>query len=425
MAVTHEHHAPALPRPEELVAPASVTQWRKYLTFPALILTLWALIGLGLNFGDPVGMNHFLRAYLVGFMFCCGLTLGCLVLLMVQHVTGGKWGLVMRRIFEAGSRNWWLMALMFVPIAAGLKYLYPWANHTGLTAHGEHALHVREAYLNPKMFIIRAIAYFAAWGLLAVILNRWSLRQDHPPASPEEGNALRLRFMRLSGFGILFYAVSLSLAVVDWVMSLDAVWYSTIYGMLYMAGQALLAMSFAIIVLVMLAKTEPMKHLLRKNELHDNGKFLLAFVMLYTYLSFSQFIIIWSGNLKEEIPWYLARSRNGWLPVFLVLAIFHFVVPFLLLLNRNLKKQGERLAMVAAMLVLMRYLDLYWHILPNFADVSWPTGNFDPTLWDLVVPAAMACVWFTLFFRELGTRPILPLYHPLFPQIMEKSHGAH
>jgi hypothetical protein len=425
MAATQEHHAPALPRPEQLVAPASVLRWRKNMAIPAFFFTATALVGLFLNLGDATGMSHFLRAYLVGFMFCLGLTLGCLALLMVQHVTGGKWGLVMRRIFEAGSRNWWLAALMFVPIAAGMKYLYPWANHTGLTAHGEHALHVREVYLNPKMFLLRAVVYFAAWGLLAILLNKWSLRQDHPLASAEEANALRLRFMRLSGGGILFYAVSLSLAVVDWVMSLDAVWYSTIFGMLYMAGQALLAMAFAIFVLVLLSRDEPMKTLLRKKELHDNGKFLLAFVMLYTYLAFSQFIIIWSGNLKEEIPWYLARSRNGWLPVFLVLALFHFAVPFLLLLNRNLKKHGARLAQVAALLVVMRYVDLYWHILPNFADVSWPTGYFAPTLWDLVVPLALASIWFTLFFRELGTRPVLPLYHPLFPEIMEKSHGAH
>jgi hypothetical protein len=386
-----------------------------------------AIIGfvMSANSSDPLALTRFLRAYLVGFMFCCGLTLGSLALLMLQHVTGGKWGLVMRRIFEASSRNLLPLAIMFVPIALGLKYLYPWATGTGLTAHGEHALHVRHAYLNPSMFILRAVLYFIGWGVFAYLLNKWSLRQDRPFDSPSDANDLRLRFMRLGAGGVLFYAITISLAAVDWVMSLDAVWYSTIWGMLYMVGQALLAMSFSIIVLVIIARYEPMKSLLRRAELHDNGKLLLAFVMLYTYLSFSQFIIIWSGNLKEEIPWYLARVRNGWFPVIVTLFLFHFVVPFLLLLNRDLKKHGPRLMAVAILLVAMRLLDLYWHIMPMFSDLSWPTGHFHLSVWDIVLPVALAGIWIALFFWQLGRRPILPAYHPLLPEILEKPHGAH
>jgi len=331
----------------------------------------------------------------------------------------------MRRIWEAASRNLPLQALMFLPIAFGVRVLYPWTNPSGLTAHGVHAVHVREVYLNTDAFLIRAAMYFIGWGIFVFFLNRWSPLQDVPQASLEEANRLRLRFMRLSGGGLFFYALSVTLAVVDWIMSLDAVWYSTIYGMMYMVSQALVAMSFAILVIVMLAKYEPMRSLLRKVELHDNGKLLLAFVMLYTYLSFSQFIIIWSANLKEEIPWYLARVRNGWKPLFIVIFFIHFVAPFLLLLNRKLKRHGPQLAAVALLLIVARYLDLYWHILPNFSDVSWPDGFFHPTLWDLFVPAAMVSIWIAAFFWQLGRRPILPVYHPLVPQILERSHGAH
>jgi hypothetical protein len=427
MAKHTEHHVPARPRPDELRAPWIVGQYQKTAGVIGGIGVLAAIIGavMSSNSADPLAMTRFLRAYLVGFMFCCGLTLGSLALLMLQHITGGKWGLVMRRIFEASSRNLPLLAVMFIPIALGLKYLYPWAAGTGLTAHGEHALHVRHAYLNPQMFLLRAALYFVGWGIFAYLLNKWSLRQEEPFDSSASANDLRLRFMRLGAGGVLFYAITISLAAVDWVMSLDAVWYSTIWGMLYMVGQALLAMSFSIVVLVTLAKYEPMKSLLRRTELHDNGKLLLAFVMLYTYLSFSQFIIIWSGNLVEEIPWYLARVRNGWMPIIVALFLFHFVVPFLLLLNRNLKKHGPRLLAVAVLLIVMRLLDLYWHIMPTFADLSWPTGHFRLGVWDIVLPVTLAGIWFAMFFWQLARRPILPAYHPLMPEILEKSHGAH
>jgi hypothetical protein len=320
----------------------------------------------------------------------------------------------------------WLVALMFIPIALNVKVLYSWASGD-MSFHGQHATHVREVYLNVHAWLIRAILFFAGWGVFAFILNRWSALQDSPLPSYEASERLRLRLMRLGAGGVLFYAVTISLAAIDWVMSLDAVWYSTIYGMIYMAGQALEAMALSIIVLVMLARFEPFRSMLRKTELHDNGKLMLAFVMLYTYLSFSQFIIIWSGNLTEEIPWYLARVRNGWRPVIVTLFLIHFVVPFLLLLNRNLKKQGPRIAKVALLLVIARAVDLYWQVVPNFKDAAWPTGSLMAGFhWtDIVVPFALFALWLTLFFWELGKRPILPAYHPLVPQILEKSHGAH
>jgi hypothetical protein len=434
MPVT-EHYAGITTRPvglpQDLSAPWIVGKMQRTWGIAAGVGIVLAIIGFVLvGTKSHVGMQAFMRAYLVGFMWCLGASLGCLALLCVQHISGGKWGLVMRRLFEAGSRNIWLVAIMFIPLAIACKTVenfYPWMWFEGMTFHGQHATHVREVYLNYHAWITRAIIFFSGWGLFIYLLNRWSLLQDAPLPSFETSERLRLRFMRLGAGAVLFYAITISLAAIDWVMSLDAVWYSTIYGMIYMAGQALCAMAFCIAVLVMLAKYEPFRSMLRKTELHDNGKLMLAFVMLFTYLSFSQFIIIWSGNLTEEAPWYLARVRNGWRPVIITIFLIHFAVPFLLLLNRSLKKQGPRIAKVAILLVVARFVDLYWQIVPNFRDAAWPSGSFAQGFhWtDIVVPFALAATWISLFFWNLARRPVLPAYHHLVPQILEKSHGAH
>jgi hypothetical protein len=436
---TVEHHAPTsvivrpAGLPEDLSAPWNIGKLRRTWGIAAGILIAISVIGfiLALNAKDPhLEKTAFMRAYLVGFMWCLGGSLGCLAALMIQHVTGGKWGLVMRRLFEAGSRNLWFSAVLFIPLAIACKSLvmfYPWNWFDGMTLHGQHSTTVRIKYLNFDFWLGRAIFFFAAWGVLTWILNRWSTLQDHKFESFDAYEKLRLRFMRLSGFGLVFYSVTITLASIDWVMSLDAVWYSTIYGMIYMVGQTLSAMAFCLIILIALAKQEPFRSILRKTELHDNGKLLLAFVMLFTYLSFSQFIIIWSANLTEEIPWYIARVRNGWKPIIITIFLIHFAVPFLLLLNRNLKKQGPQLAKVCLLLLFARVLELYWEVVPNFGDAAWRTGTLAQGFrWtDIVVPLAMISAWTALIMWELAKRPILPAYHRLVPEILEKSHGAH
>ncbi len=435
---TVEHHAPTsvvvrpAGLPEDLSAPWNITKLRNTWGIAAGILIAISVIGfiLALSSHDPIAKTAFMRAYLVGFMWCLGGSLGCLALLMIQHVTGGKWGLVMRRLFEAGSRIIWFAAILFIPLAIACKTLdnfYPWMWRDGMTFHGQHATHVREHYLNFNAWIARAVLFFFCWWGISLVLNRWSKLQDQKFDSFDAYERLRLRFMRLSGFGLVFYSVTITLGAIDWVMSLDAVWYSTIFGMIYMVGQTLSAMASCLIVLVALAKYEPFRSILRKTELHDNGKLLLAFVMLFTYLSFSQFIIIWSANLTEEIPWYIARVRNGWRPIIVTIFLIHFAVPFLLLLNRNLKKQGPQLAKVALLLLFARVLELYWEIVPNFRDAAWPIGSLAQGFhWtDIVVPLAMIAAWTSLFMWELAKRPILPAYHRLVPEILEKSHGAH
>src|SRR5205085_8271836 len=235
----------------------------------------------------------------------------------------------------------------------GLGYLLPWAGRFpyDLGPHAEHSIQFRQPYMTETWFVVRAAFYFLSWGIFVYLFNRWSVQVDVPAPSLDAYHKLRLRFMRLGGGGLVFYAITITLAAVDWVMSLDPIWYSTIWGMIYMVGQVLLALSFTIVILVMLSRYEPMMSLLRITELHDVGNLTLAFVMLYTYVSFSQFIIIWSGNLPEEVPWYMARVQHGWKPVMVVLVMIHFALPFLLLLNRSLKRRAPQLVAVAFLFI--------------------------------------------------------------------------
>jgi len=439
MAVATKDHLQPLPahiNAEYLQPPFVVAEYQRRWGMAGGIGAIITIIGAVWSYktGDFLHIQHFWRAYLVGFMFCVGMTAGSMALLMLQHVTGGKWGLVLRRILEAGTRTWWFSFALFLGLAFfGAKYLYPWSTLPEISntigAHAHESLASRGSYATLHWWTIRGVLIFLGWGVFIWFFNRWSPMQDEPPRSWEWANRLRIRFMRLGGAGVLFYALTITLASVDWTMSLDAVWYSTIWGMMYMVGQTMAGLCLAIITLVMLAKYEPLSTLLRKTELHDVGKLLLAWVMLYTYLSWDQFIIIWSGNLPEEIRWYIPRVRGGWMPVFLFLAIFHFVVPFLLLLNRNLKKHGPRLMRVAVLLMVARLVDLYWHIVPAFRDENVlsgvPGAGFHPTWLDVVVPVSMICLWLGLFLGELRKRPILIAYHPSFHEILEPSHGAH
>jgi hypothetical protein len=432
----HEHSVtmPSQLTPQDLAPSWIVGHMRRRWTILGGIGVVITLVAFFVSFsGDFAARQHFFRAYLIGFMFCLGLTLGSMAMLMLSHVTGGKWGFVLRRIFEAATRNFLLVVLLFIPIMAALTYIYPWAGDLSrLTLADRHAIDWRGGYFVKQnlegigryfWFYFRAVVYFIGRGLLIFYLNRWSRLYDEPPASSEASNQNRLRLMRLGGGGLVFWSLTISLASIDWVMSLSPAWYSTIWGMIYMVGEALAGLAWAILILVLLAKYEPMKSLLRVTELHDNGKLLLAFVMLYTYVSWSQFLIIWSGNLVEEIPWYVARMDGKWHYVGLIVVIFHFALPFLLLLNRSLKKRPNQLATVAIVLLLARIADLLWHVVPSYADSSGLYHRFLITWMDIMVPLSMAAVWIAFFFWELGKRPLLPAYHPLLPEILEKSHG--
>ena len=370
------------------------------------------VLGLALcAFGYTLSHEHFFRSYLMAYVFWTGVALGSLAWSMVHHLSGGAWGIVSRRVFEASSRTLPFMAVLFLPIALGMHELYVWARPDVVAA--DRALQFKSAYLNVPFFFVRAALYFVIWTALAYTLSAWSLRQDRDPDSK-----LAIRMQRLSGAGLVIYAVTILFMSVDWMMSIDPHWYSTIYGILFMGGQGLASMAFTIAVLVLLARTEPMSRVIGPNHLHDLGKLMLAFVMLWAYFSFSQFLIIWSGNLPEEIPWYLSRLRGGWEWVSVLVVVGHFALPFLLLLHRDLKRTGTTVATIAAFIIVMRLVDLFWQLGPGHGEellsVHWL---------DVVAPIALGGVWVALFLWQLGTRPLLPLGEPTLYEAIEQGQG--
>ena len=353
--------------------------------------------------------TQFFRSYLFAYMFWIGFPLGGMAIVMLHHLTGGQWGLPIRRTLEAASRTLPLMAALFIPILLGLPRLYRWAQPAAVAA--DPILKYKHPYLNDWFFIARTIVYFAAWILWAYLLNRWSARQDET-GDPRIANRLE----SFSGPGLVIYGLTITFASIDWAMSIDGKWYSTIYGLLFMVVQVLVALAFAICVARRLAQSEPLSSYVNPQQFQDLGNLLLTFVMLWAYLAFSQFLIIWSGNLKEEIPWFESRARGVWAALAVFLIVFHFFVPFLLLLSRNVKRRMKMLAAVSAGLLFVSLVDVYWLVVPAFE----PSGPRLHVL-DFLAPIGIGGIWLAAFFRELRSRALLPLHDPGFAEVF--AHG--
>jgi hypothetical protein len=372
-----------------------------------------ALIGLVLcAIGWAKTPDQFFHSYLVAFLFVLGLSLGSLGLLMLQHLTGGHWGIVIRRPLESATRALPLVGVLFLPIFWGMKYLYS----AWLTApsSGEGALsEFQRSYLTTNKFITRAVIYFAIWMLLMFVFNRWSKEQD----MNREDRGLRRRLKMVAGPGIILYVFVMTFAAIDWVMSLSPHWASTIYGFLFVIGQLISSMSLMIAVVVLLSKTEPMAGLIQERHLHDLGKLLLAFVMLWAYFGFSQLLIIWSGNLPEEITFYRSRLYGGWGVVAVIVLVFHFFVPFFLLLSRDVKRNARILPKIAIWLIVMRFVDLFWLTRPEF------TANALPNWLDLAAPLAVVGLWLFFFAFNLKQLPLLPLGDPKLEEAI--AHDEH
>jgi hypothetical protein len=358
--------------------------------------------------------DQFFRSWLVGFLFVLGLSLGSLALLMLQHMSGGQWGLVGRRVFEAASRNIPFVAVVFVPLLFGLPRLYTWAQPE--TVRADHILQMKAPYLNVPFFLGRAVFYFVVWTLMSWFLNSWSAAQDRGEVAvrPEDTR----RFRVVSAPGLLVYVLTLTFASIDWVMSLDPHWYSTIFGLILVAGQGLSGLALVIAVLAMLTDTEPYATYLNPGHFLDLGKLLLAFVMLWAYFAFSQFLIIWSGNLPEEIPFFFNRLRGGWQYVSALILIGHFALPFVLLLSRDLKRRPRLLAQVAIAILVMRVVDIMWIVEPMFKHQGFPIHWMDVAL-----PVGLMGVWLFLFTRNLRSRALLPLNDPFFKEAF--AHDVH
>lgn len=377
---------------------------------PALIIG--AIAFLFLLGGALLDRTHFFQAYLIAYLFWVGIALGSLALLMLQHLTGGQWGLIIRRVLEAATRTLPLMLLLFVPIVVGAIHIYPWMNHELMAE--KPALIAKSRYLNLWFFAVRAVVYFAIWFGCAYLLNTWSLRQD------ESADRRLTKNMRsLSGPGLVVFVLAVTFASVDWAMSLNPEWYSTIYGLIYVAAWALSALAFSTAMMSVLSRHEPLSRLVRPSHFQDWGKLLLALVMLWAYFAFSQFLVIWSGNLPEEIHWYLPRVRGIWGTIALLVVIFHFGFPFLLLLSRRVKRDPRLLMIVALVVLFMRLVDLFWMIEPEFSHGS-GIGALGLGM-AIVAQFAVGGIWLATFLWQLGKRPLLPVNDPQFENLVAQA----
>jgi hypothetical protein len=346
--------------------------------------------------GAVASPEQFFRSYLLAYLFWIGIALGCFAVVMLHHLVGGGWGFVIRRLLESGTRTLPLMLVLLIPLLFGLRYIYVWARPEAVAA--DELLQHKSAYLNVPFFLVRTAFYFAAWLGLAYFLNKWSAEQDRAPSA-----GIKTRLQNLSGPGLVLYGLTVTFASVDWVMSLEPHWFSTIYGIIFMVGQALATLAFVIAALMLLANRRPLADVLRPQHFHDLGNLMLAFVMLWAYVAFSQFLIIWSGNLPEETPWYIARFNGGWGWIAVLLIVFHFMLPFLLLLSRQNKRRLRMLASIAAAMIVVRFLDMLWVVLPAFhakeLRIHWM---------DLLAPVGIGGIWLATFVWQLKGRPMLP-----------------
>lgn len=398
----------SVPSEVDLTPPAELKGLARRAGLIGLIGAALSLVGLAV---DP---TQFYRSYLVAWLFVTGITLGCFALGLLHQLTRGGWGVMIRRILGAATRTLPLLALGFVPIVVGMQELYPWARPE--VVEHDALIQAKTWWLNAKDFTLRGFGYFAVWGFFVWALNRLSKRQDEVQSSK------LFRLMQATAApGLLLYCLAATLASVDWIMSLDPHWYSSLFGVNFIGGHAVSALAFLIPMAVWLGNRAPMDRLFRPRHFHDYGKLLLAFVMLWTYFQLSQLIIVWSGDLPEEVTWYLARIEGGWKWISIALIFGHFALPFLLLLSRDLKRDAGKLAGVAGVLLAMRWLDLYWQVAPAFQHGEHAGLQFH---WlDLATLLGVGGVWFAFYLWHLGRRPLLPVHEPYLADALEDEHG--
>ena len=372
---------------------ARISVWQRRSLLAGLCGVLLAAVAFFLDSGQ------FLRSYLYAYVFWTGMALGCLCIQLLHHTVGGKWGMVIRRLCEAGAATLPYMAALFVPVLLALPVLYVWARPE---AASDLNLRGKATYLNVPFFAARTGFYFAIWILYARLLRRWSAEQDRT------GDARLIVKMRaLSAPGLVVFTFTATFAFVDWIMSLEPHWFSTIYGAMFLTGEVLEAFAFVIALVIVLSRIEPLRDYLAPQHFHDLGNMMLTFTVLWAYLAFSQYLIIWAGNLPDEIPWYVRRLGQGWGVIALILVLFHFCVPFLLLLQRGIKRQPDWLFRVCVLMIVVRLIDVYWVVEPSFY------GNHPQLSWmDFVTPLAVGGLWLALFFWQLRSRPLIPVRDP-------------
>jgi len=401
-------------------APDDVKGWAIIALFVGVIGSI-VVLGAALFFPDL--REQALRSWLLGFIFWGGIGIGSIGVLMLQYLTGGAWGVVSRRVLEAGARTLPILFILFLPMIIGV-YTASVYNWTHLSAATDEAMLHRGWYMTPLGWISRSVLYFVLFGIMTWYLDRASRDQD--ASSTAEGAAENLiKASRFSGPTMVIFALVVTFAAVDWVMMLDPHFFSTIFGMLFIAGWALSCFCFTVLVLAALSDKPPFNQVLGKRHFHDLGKLMLALVMVWAYFNFSQFLIIWSGNIPEETVWFLARMKGVWGWVGAALIFFHFAFPFLVLLHQDFKRHAKWLATLAVFILIMRIVDMLYLIGPNprISDPHSIHGTFIISWLDLVGPIAVGGIWLWYFFTQLAKRPVVPVNDPFLQPAIEHGRG--
>ena len=435
----HGSHSHSGPRtlPASLDAPDVLQAWRRRALVVAVV---FALLTLPFVFVSG-GQGHILRAYLMGYMTAFNFAGGALVLLMLQYVTGGKWGLLLRRPLEAMTRTLPLVALLYTPILLPRigGHLYQWVRYPDAAstnqAYANHLIGYEQALtanfkrpmLNPNAMIVEYCIIYAVLFTLMFLLNRWPLECDADPMRGTQASyeRWRTRFENLSGPGILIYVILMTAGAIIWIKSLDVTWYSSIWGLQFLVAEGYAVLALSILSVILLSRYQPMKTLLRTTEQHDLGKFLFAFVMLNIYLCFAEFLIIWSGNLPDEIPWYLNRIHGGWWTICTLDFVCHWLIPFCLLLSRDLKRNKSKMVWITCFMLFARLVDMFWLIEPNFADSAGNlhlAGNLGMLAY-ITVPIALLALWVAYYITQLMRRPLVVTNDPHLEEMLEPEHA--
>ena len=429
----HHHGANALP--SVLTAPAFLGAWRLRALVVAAVMALLSLVFLAM----PEGREHLLRAYLMGVMTSFNFVGGALAWLLVQYLSGGKWGLILRRPLEAMTRTWWVIAVLMLPVLFLMKDLYQWAAFNTpsetlaaykqgiITQEQQLCINAKHTMLSPTSAWVEYLIVLGFMGTVITLLNRFSAARE---ADPEAGSMRsfdrwRILFENISGPATLLYVVALTDFVIVFIKSLDVTWYSSIYGLQLLVAQGYAVLALGTLTLLLLSRYEPMRTMFRLTEQHDIGKLMFAFVMLNIYFTFAEFLIIYSGNVPDEIPWYLHRIRGGWWTITTLDALFHWVIPFCLLLGREFKRSRTRMMWLCGFMLFARMVDMFWLIEPNFKDAAENlhiAGNFSILAY-ITVPIAVVSLWTAFYLTELGKRPLIAVNDPHTAEVLEPEHA--
>lgn len=399
---------------DQYSTPAMIARWRTLaLGVGGAALLIWAV-------GVYFNTEQALRSWLLGYVFWGGIGVGSLGVLMLQYLTGGAWGVVIRRILEAGSRTLPVILLLFIPLAVGVgtRSAFEWTHLPATDYVMEH----RGLYMVPWFWIVRSAIYFTLWGVMVYLLNKWSLEQE-ATTSVEDSRLVLEKASRFSGPTLVIYCLVVTFAAVDWMLMLEAHWFSTIWGLLFVAGWALSCYCFVVFILANMADKSPMDGVVGKRHFHDLGKLMLALTMVWAYFNFSQFLIIWAGNLPEETGYFLTRMKGGWGYMGVALVVFHFAFPFLVLLQQDFKRRARWLASLAVFILVMRLVDMFYIIGPSPRIAGGEKGAFLISWLDFVGPVAVGGIWLWWFFGELMKRQIVPVKDPYFEGAIEHGRG--